>query len=161
MAGSHVVASKGVGNMGTNESLKISEQVSMCFVDDEGVSDAFDAQFEFDPTDPCAVSITFCVGVEPVTWTFSRDLLIEGSMTPTGEGDLHVFPCLSSEGSAVVLFDLDSPDGSTLIQCSSRVVDRFIERMLDLVPADTETQIVDNAMAAFLDALFTSNLPNR
>src|SRR5689334_4499721 len=89
----------------------ISQLVPMRYVDDEGVGVGFDTTFRFDPNDPCALTIVFHTENAPVVWTFGRDLLIEGTLTPTGEGDVHVFPCLGPDGTAVVMFDLETEDG--------------------------------------------------
>ena len=47
-------------------------------------------------------------GVE-VCWTFARELLLDGQYEPTGDGDVHVWPCLSPRGDAVVI---RGPDGA-------------------------------------------------
>jgi len=128
----------------------ISELVPMKYVDDEGVGVGFDTTFRFDPDDPCAMTIVFHIDDVPVVWTFGRDLLIDGTHTPTGDGDVHVFPCLGADGTAVVMFDLESEDGAVLVQCSSRDADLFIRKMLELVPLDAEGPAISVAMALFL-----------
>ena len=79
----------------------ITEQMRLEFVDTEGLSTPLDAEFEYDPADPFAVSILFTDEPAPVRWTFARELLIEGFYEPTGDGDVHVWPCLNTEGAAV------------------------------------------------------------
>ena len=56
----------------------ITEQLSLEFVDTEGLSTPIDAEFEYNPADPYAVSILFTDEPAPVRWTFARELLIEG-----------------------------------------------------------------------------------
>ena len=121
----------------------ITEAMQMEFVDNEGTSTPLAASFEFSTTDPYAVSILFQGEPTPVRWTFARDLLIEGFYEPTGDGDVHVWPCLSAEGNAVVILELNSPSGEVLIQVSSRAVSTFIHQMLALVPQGSEGDLVD------------------
>ena len=121
----------------------ITEAMQMEFVDNEGTSTPLAASFEFSTTDPYAVSILFHGEPTPVRWTFARDLLIEGFYEPTGDGDVHVWPCLSAEGNAVVILELNSPSGEVLIQVSSRAVSTFIHQMLELVPQGSEGDLLD------------------
>ncbi|RNL79155.1 SsgA family sporulation/cell division regulator [Nocardioides marmorisolisilvae] len=121
----------------------ITEAMQMEFVDNEGTSTPLAASFEFTTSDPYAVSILFQGEPTPVRWTFARDLLIEGFYEPTGDGDVHVWPCLSAEGNAVVILELNSPSGEVLIQASSRAVSTFIRQMLDLVPQGAEADLLD------------------
>lgn len=121
----------------------ITEAMQMEFVDNEGTSTPLAASFEFSTTDPYAVSILFHGEPTPVRWTFARDLLIEGFYEPTGDGDVHVWPCLSAEGNAVVILELNSPSGEVLIQVSSRAVSTFIQQMLAMVPQGAEGDLVD------------------
>jgi hypothetical protein len=132
----------------------VNEAMQMEFVDTEGSSTPLEASFEFSPTDPYAVSILFKGEPVPVRWTFARDLLIEGFYEPTGDGDVHVWPCLSADGNAVVILELNSPSGEVLIQVSSRQVSAFIHRMLASVPQGTEAALVDfdNELAELLSA---------
>ena len=121
----------------------ITEQLRLEFVDTEGLSTPLDAEFEYDPADPFAVSILFTDEPAPVRWTFARELLIEGFFEPTGDGDVHVWPCLNSEGAAVVILELSSPSGEVLVQISSRELASFIHQMVAMVPQGTEESMID------------------
>ena len=121
----------------------ITEQMRMEFVDTEGLSTPLNAELEYDPADPFAVSILFTDEPVPVRWTFARDLLIEGFYEPTGDGDVHVWPCLNTEGAAVVILELSSPSGEVLVQVSSRAMSQFIHQMVAMVPQGTEDTLVD------------------
>ena len=107
------------------------------------------AEFVYDPADPCAVTLVIQTPSGPVHWTFARELLAEGQYGPTGDGDVHVWPCLSSSGDAVVIVELCSPVGETLLQFGSRAVREFVHSSLDAVPLGTEAVDVD----AWLEAL--------
>ena len=124
-------------------SQAITEAMQMEFVDTEGTSTPLQASFEYTTADPYAVSILFKGEPVPVRWTFARDLLIEGFYEPTGDGDVHVWPCLSAEGRAVVILELNSPSGEVLIQVSSRTLSDFIHQMLAKVPVGGEEALID------------------
>jgi hypothetical protein len=121
----------------------ISERMRLEFVDTEGLSTPLEADFEYNPADPYAVSVLFTDEPVPVRWTFARDLLIEGFYEPTGDGDVHVWPCLSPDGAAVVILELSSPSGEVLVQISSRSVSAFIHQMVAMVPPGAEETLVD------------------
>jgi hypothetical protein len=121
----------------------ITEQMRLEFVDTEGLSTPLDADFEYDPADPFAVSVLFADEPVPVRWTFARELLIEGFYEPTGDGDVHVWPCLNTEGAAVVILELSSPSGEVLVQVSSRSLASFIHQMVTTVPQGSEAEVVD------------------
>lgn len=121
----------------------ITEQMRLEFVDTEGLSTPLDAEFEYNPADPFAVSVLFADEPAPVRWTFARELLIEGFYEPTGDGDVHVWPCLNTEGAAVVILELSSPSGEVLVQVASRSLAAFIHQMVAMVPVGSEGDIVD------------------
>jgi hypothetical protein len=121
----------------------ITEQMRLEFVDTEGLSTPLDAEFEYDPADPFAVSVLFADEPTPVRWTFARELLIEGFYEPTGDGDVHVWPCLNTEGAAVVILELSSPSGEVLVQVTSRSLSAFIHRMVAMVPQGSEGDTID------------------
>ncbi|RNL64857.1 SsgA family sporulation/cell division regulator [Nocardioides marmoriginsengisoli] len=111
------------------------------------------AEFNYNPADPWAVTMTLNADGGPVVWTFARDLLLEGQYEPTGDGDVHVWPCLSPSGEAVVIVELDSPSGETLLQFPTRAVQDFIYASLETVPLGSENVDVD----AWLDQLLASD----
>ena len=101
------------------------------------------ATFSFDPADPWAVTMALDTASGEVRWTFARNLLVEGQYEPVGDGDVHVWPCLSPSGEAVVIVELDSPAGETLLQFPTRAVQDFVYAALDVVPLGEETVDVD------------------
>ena len=138
----------------TKTARVVTENVELEFVDPQGESTAIDSDLVFDPADPYAVTMVFRTGVQEVLWTFGRDLLIEGLYEPTGDGDVHVWPCLSSNGTAVVIVELCSPDGELLVQACSRKVNSFVRQMLESVPEGQESSFVnfDDELAQMLTA---------
>jgi hypothetical protein len=101
------------------------------------------AEFVYDTADACAITMSVQTGSGPVHWTFARELLIEGQYEPTGDGDVHVWPCLSACGEAVVIVELCSPFGETLLQFPTRSVQEFVYAVLEAVPAGAEHIDVD------------------
>ena len=110
------------------------------------------AEFRFDAADPWAVTMTLSTVAGPVDWTFARDLLVEGQFEPTGDGDVHVWPCLSPSGEAVVIVELDSPSGETLLQFPTRAIQDFVASALATVPLGAEEVDVDEWLTRILDA---------
>jgi hypothetical protein len=101
------------------------------------------AAFSFDPDDAFAVTMTLEALSGPVHWTFARELLVEGQYEPAGDGDVHVWPCLSPSGEAVVIIELESPAGETLLQFPTRAVQDFVAASLETVPLGQEQVDVD------------------
>lgn len=101
------------------------------------------AEFVYDTDDACAVTMVLQTVSGPVHWTFARELLIDGQYEPSGDGDVHVWPCLSSCGEAVVIVELCSPAGETLLQFPTRAVQEFVYSSLEAVPAGAEKIDVD------------------
>lgn len=96
------------------------------------------ARLSYRGDDPYAVHIAFHVTSEqPVHWTFSRDLLVEGVFRPCGHGDVRVWPA-KSEGRTVVLMALSSPGGDALLEAPAAQVSAWLERTLRAVPPGTE-----------------------
>jgi hypothetical protein len=111
------------------------------------------AEFCYDLADPWAVTMALETASGPVCWTFARDLLVEGQYEPVGDGDVHVWPCLSPSGEAVVIVELDSPAGETLLQFPTRAVQDFVYASLQAVPLGEEQVDVDS----WLDAMLTED----
>ena len=104
--------------------------------------------------DPYAVRLSFHPDDSPVCWDFGRDLLSGGLQEPTGDGDVHVWPCLDSAGRSVVIIELCSPDGEALVQTRTDDLYSFVERMNAAVTPGTEALLIDidSAITAILAA---------
>ncbi|OLZ69945.1 sporulation protein SsgA [Streptomyces sp. IMTB 2501] len=96
------------------------------------------ARLSYRSDDPYAVHIMFHINSEsPVSWTFARDLLVEGVFRPCGHGDVRVWPT-KVDGRSVVLMALSSPDGDALLEAPIPQVSAWLERTLRAVPPGTE-----------------------
>lgn len=123
-------------------------------VDDRGVRHQLDVVLGYRRNDPYAVTMTFLTGSGDLTWTFGRDLLVDGVNLPTGQGDVHVAPSIASNGRAGVHIELSSPDGHLVLQARADDVNDFITRSTEVVPVGSESvQVeVDSLIAQLLDA---------
>jgi hypothetical protein len=123
--------------------IRLSESMALEFLDPTCSEARLDADFCFDSSDPYAVTVVFRSSDQQVCWTFARDLLVQGLHEPVGMGDVQLWPCLSESGTAVVVIELTSPDGTVLVQAPSRAVSLFVQRMLDVVPLGEESGLLD------------------
>jgi hypothetical protein len=134
--------------------LTVTQPVVLELIDPTGAATPIEAELQYDPRDPYAVTTVFMTGASQVRWTFGRDLLREGLYEPCGDGDVHVWPCLDSHGHAVVIIELCSPDGEALVQAKTGDLTNFVERMTKAVEPGTESALtdVDGAITAILAA---------
>lgn len=122
----------------------VRQQTSLELIDPSGGFAPIAATLGYDPQrDPYAVTAGFAVGDSPVVWTFARDLLVNGLAEPTGDGDVHVWPAVDDAGVPVVALELNSPDGSALLQVRTSEVKRFLSRSLRSVPQGKEGDHLD------------------
>jgi hypothetical protein len=121
----------------------VTQPVRLELIDASGAATPLEAELRYDATDPFAVTTVFMTGHSEVRWTFGRDLLSEGLYEPAGDGDVHVWPCLDSNGHAVVIIELCSPDGEALVQARTGDLRAFVDRMNKAVKPGTESELVD------------------
>jgi hypothetical protein len=112
------------------------------------------ARARYEVSDPYAVHVTFQTGAEEsVSWVFARDLLAEGLLRSTGEGDVRVWPGRSGT-EAVVFVALSSPEGQALLEAPLAGIAAFLAQTEEAVPSGAEEQYVD--VDAALDRLLAS-----
>ena len=133
---------------------QVTQTLSLELVDAAGGVTTLETEFVYDAQDPFAVSATFHTITGPVRWTFGRDLLIGGLYEPTGDGDVHVWPCLDNEAQPVVIIELCSPDGEALVQARTADITAFVEQMTAAVAPGSEAEHldVDGAIASIFSA---------
>ena len=104
------------------------------------------AGLRYDVLDPYAVQVSFHTGAagegEVVEWTFARSLLTDGVTTPTGDGDVQVWPSTSG-GQPVVCLSLSSPSGKALFEVPLPELVRFLTQTYTAVPTGSESEHVD------------------
>lgn len=103
----------------------------------------------FEQADPFAVHMTFTTAPgREVRWVFARDLLRDGLLKPTGDGDVRIWPRpdgAPSDGvpQDVVFLELSSPSGQARFETSATTIARFLDQTLALVPSGSESPLVD------------------
>lgn len=102
------------------------------------------ADLVYDASDPYAVQAVFDTGApDPVRWVFARDLLDEGVIVATGEGDVHVEPVTDAQGGRAVRLHLRSPEGSAQLDIAVGDVLAFLEATYEIVPPGIEDRRID------------------
>lgn len=132
--------------------VSFTRALTLELIDDAGAVRSLEAELRYDNGDPYAVAACFDTAGTSVCWVFGRDLLARGLFAPTGDGDVHVWPCLDSLGRAVTIIELTSPEGEALMQAKSSEVFDFLRRSEALVPSGSETMQVnmDQVLAQLL-----------
>lgn len=130
----------------------VTKTLTLDLIDATGAATPLDTELAYNAADPFAITATFLTVAGEVRWTFGRDLLIAGLYEPTGDGDVHVWPCLDNDAHAVVMIELCSPDGEALVQARTSDITAFVESMTQLVAPGAETHLIDidGAIAAIL-----------
>ncbi|MBA3311305.1 MAG: SsgA family sporulation/cell division regulator [Nocardioidaceae bacterium] len=123
--------------------VSVTHDLTLELIDASGTATPLAAKLRYDNSDPYAISASFNTGDIAVQWVFSRALLAAGVYEPTGDGDVHVWPCLDARGRSVTIIELSSPDGEALMQARSDEVCVFLRRTEDLVPSGSEGTHVD------------------
>ena len=121
----------------------ITRALTLELIDGAGAATTVEAELRYDVTDPFAITASFVTGELTVEWVFARDLLAQGRYEPTGDGDVHVWPCLSARGESVTIIELSSPDGEALMQARTSDVNDFLTRTEAAVPMGSETERID------------------
>ncbi len=112
---------------------------AVTLVSGEHETESLDGEFRYDAADPYALVLTVRTPTGTVVWSVARDLLADGLYEPVGDGDVQVWPCLSTDAAAVVVVELHAPGGEALLQASSRAVQWFVREMYTLVPVGSES----------------------
>jgi hypothetical protein len=123
--------------------VAVTQLTTLELIDATGGSTPIEAELRYDPSDPYAVTTVFMTGPSQVRWTFGRDLLMRGLYEPSGDGDVHVWPCLDADGHAVVIIELCSPDGEALVQAKTGELSAFVTRTSQAVRPGSECEHID------------------
>ncbi|MEW1686000.1 SsgA family sporulation/cell division regulator [Streptomyces sp. NPDC093594] len=101
------------------------------------------ARLSYRSCDPYSVHIDFFVpGRVTVSWVFARDLLAEGTVRPSGLGDVRIWPGGTGR-SAFVCLDLSSPHGRARLTACASEVTSWVGWTYHLVPAGFESASLD------------------
>jgi hypothetical protein len=98
------------------------------------------ATFRYDPAAPYEVALVF--GDDNV-WTFARDLLADGLIAATGDGDVRVWPERLGQATAAAMIRLTSPDGMALLEAPYGLVAGFVVQVYERVRRGRESVFMD------------------
>jgi hypothetical protein len=95
-------------------------------------------ELTFRQATPWAIELTFFLpGDEPVHWTVSRELLLDGLRTVAGEGDIQVRPLEWHDGDLVAI-TLRSPEGEAELIAPLAALHAYLLRSAMLTPFGEE-----------------------
>ncbi|MCL7379558.1 MULTISPECIES: SsgA family sporulation/cell division regulator [Streptomyces] len=121
----------------------VQAEVLMSFLVSEELSFRIPVELHYEVRDPYAVRMTFHLpGDAPVTWTFGRELLLDGINTPSGDGDVHIAPTTPEDLSDVHM-RLQVGDDHALFRVSAAPLVAFLDRTDRLVPLGQERTLSD------------------
>ncbi|WP_441245889.1 SsgA family sporulation/cell division regulator [Kitasatospora sp. McL0602] len=123
-----------------------------------GLSYQLRADVEYRTADPLVLGLTFHLpGDTPVTWTVSRELLLDGLSAPAGEGDVRVRPHPDSPDHAQL--QLHAPGGSAHLSVTRGALHEVLLRTDLLVPFGEEFTDggLERAVAGWLEAAASEN----
>ena len=123
----------------------------------DSVSTQIAVELSYTASDPYAITLTLRLHRHAVPWVFARVLLSRGLVTPTGDGDVHIWPDHNEAGDAVVTIELCPRRGHALIDLPATEALDFTVRTYALVAAGHEGRHLDiDAALAAIRATDTS-----
>lgn len=121
----------------------VQAEVMMSFLVSEELSFRIPVELRYAAEDPFAVRLTFHLpGDDPVTWAFSRELLVDGVSGPCGDGDVHIAPEADEPPSDVVI-RLQVGADQALFRSGIAPLIAFLDRTDKLVPLGQERALAD------------------
>ncbi|WP_079144288.1 SsgA family sporulation/cell division regulator [Streptomyces agglomeratus] len=130
---------------------ELSWKTVICQVTDE-CPVTLDTTFRYRSDDPFTVRIDFHLPLGPtVVWHLDRDMLMAGTQSPTGIGDIHLRPAPGPGNTDRVLMRLSSPEGIAMVDVDRVPLTEWLGETYVLVPAGTESGHLD--WKPFHDAL--------
>lgn len=100
----------------------------------------------YDPNEPFQVSMRFRTTGDGVEWIFSREILIDALMQPTGDGDVRAWV-----NDDRFYMNFTSPEGTARVFGPLDEIESFVKNMLVMVPINGEVIDIDAELQAFLE----------
>lgn len=123
--------------------VDVTAAVDLRLVAPDGEAVTLPVVLRFGVDDPYAVTIAFGAdgeGAADVQWVFARELLLDGLLGPTGQGDVRIWP--AAEGGTTCIA-LSSPDGRALLEARTADLRAFTDRSLAVVARGAESGCLD------------------
>lgn len=115
----------------------------MSFLVSEELAFRIPVELRYEARDPYAVRLTFHLpGDAPVTWAFSRELLVDGVNAPCGEGDVQIAP-EGPEPLSEAIIRLQVGGDQALFRAGIAPLIAFLDRTDKLVPLGQERTLAD------------------
>ncbi|GHA11902.1 SsgA family sporulation/cell division regulator [Streptomyces echinoruber] len=97
-------------------------------------------RFCYDTADPLAVRMDFLDPPEDVPpWVFSRDLLYAGLRTPSGDGDVRVWPPCRCHSTTTARIFLHGRNSAAVLHVPAAELGDWLEETFTAVPAGRES----------------------
>jgi hypothetical protein len=138
----------------------VQAEVLMSFIVSDELSFRIPVELGYETRDPFAVRMTFHLpGDAPVTWTFGRELLLDGINSATGEGDVRVEPTEDEDHLSDVHIRLRVGPDQALFRASAPPLVAFLDRTDKLVPLGQECALgdFDEGLEEALGRILTEN----
>lgn len=132
----------------------IEQDITLACVDPWGRSVDVPTTLSYHQGDPYAVSLTFHAASGGVVWMMARQTLVQGLTSPTGVGDIKVYPSIDEHARAVTVLDFSSPSGHLVGQATSRELQEFLAETISVVAIGSESDFLD--IDALAEALLSS-----
>ncbi|TCO65898.1 SsgA family sporulation/cell division regulator [Actinocrispum wychmicini] len=122
--------------MTRDEHTEITTTVTFDLVSDHPVP--VDVELRYDTRDPFAVYALFePEGARAVQWILSRDLLADGLIVRTGEGDVRMWP--APDDAEMVLIEFVTPKGQARFEALAQDIADFLDSTYEVVlPGDED-----------------------
>ncbi|MFB7353118.1 SsgA family sporulation/cell division regulator [Streptomyces gardneri] len=99
-----------------------------------------DTTVGYDSRAPHALSIAFHLpGADPVVWRVDREMILTGSLRPTGDGEFRLRP----DPDGGLLLRLGPTGQRAVVRCEQEALGRFVRDTFVLVPQGTEERHID------------------
>jgi len=120
--------------------VEASVQLRLVVADADAVP--LPVSLRYSASDPYAVRAVFSGDGMEVEWVFARDLLRTGLSTPTGDGDVHVWPSWGT-GRELLMISLTSPHPQAVLEATADDVRSFLDRTTAVVADGDESAHLD------------------
>ena len=118
-------------------------QIVMHRVNRSGATLIVETTLDYTAADPYAVTAAFLDPTGAVLWRLSRDLLVEGMVRPSGEGDVRMSPSRTSDGRSMIVIELHSPEGAVALWAPAEALHAFLQAACTEVPQGHEADHLD------------------
>ncbi|MGI8306404.1 SsgA family sporulation/cell division regulator [Saccharopolyspora hattusasensis] len=104
-----------------------------------GVKTPVRVEMRYESSEPYAVNMSFHAGMSgQIDWLIARDLLADGLVVASGEGDVQIIPQLDNH--EVVIIALSSPSGQAAFEAPAAKLAEFLDETYGVVAPGDEGQ---------------------